>query len=147
MPVHSDGSWLAWDLPKRYAIVYPVAGALARTGGDGVDPGRALARLIGPNRATVLALLDAPRSTTQLAALTRLPVGAVGNHLRVLLDAGAVMRRRAGREVLYWRTALGEELAGPELRPTDGPVTAPTSPASSGRPPRAGRPAPRRTAR
>ena len=33
-----------------------------------------------------------------------------GNHLRVLLDAGAVARRRSGRHVLYWRTALGESL-------------------------------------
>ena len=118
VPVHSDGSWLAWDLPQRYAIIYPVSGALAGTGSDGADPARALARLIGANRAGVLALLDSPRSTTQLAALTQLPVGAVGNHLRVLLDAGVVMRRRAGREVLYWRTALGEELAGSAL-PSD----------------------------
>ena len=57
-----------------------------------------------------LDLLDEPRSTTQLAALTGLPLGAVGNHLRVLLDAGAVLRRRSGREVLYWRTALGDDL-------------------------------------
>ena len=116
VPVHSDGSWLAWDLPYRYAIVYPVAGALAATGSESTDPAKALARLIGANRAGVLALLDAPRSTTQLAALTHLPVGAVGNHLRVLLDAGVVMRRRAGREVLYWRTGLGEELLGPDPR-------------------------------
>ena len=46
----------------------------------------------------------------QLAALTGLPLGAVGNHLRVLLEAGAVLRRRAGREVLYWRTSLGDAL-------------------------------------
>jgi hypothetical protein len=28
----------------------------------------------------------------------------------VLLDAGVVARRRSGRNVLYWRTALGESL-------------------------------------
>ena len=78
-----------------------------RAGPDG------LARLIGPNRARVLRLLQEPRSTTQLAALTGLPLGAVGNHLRVLLEAGAVLRRRAGREVLYWRTSLGDALAAP----------------------------------
>jgi hypothetical protein len=33
----------------------------------------------------------------QLAALTGLPPGAIGNHLRVLLDTGTVARRRAGR--------------------------------------------------
>jgi DNA-binding transcriptional ArsR family regulator len=89
-----------------------VSGALAdigsaRASADG------LARLIGPNRARVLRLLDEPRSTTQLAALTGLPLGAVSNHLRVLLEAGAVLRRRAGREVLYWRTSLGHALAAP----------------------------------
>ena len=69
-----------------------------------------LGRLIGPNRARVLRLLDEPRSTTHLAALTGLPLGAVSHHLRVLLEAGAVLRRRAGREVLYWRTSLGHAL-------------------------------------
>jgi DNA-binding transcriptional ArsR family regulator len=37
---------------------------------------------------------------------TGLPVGAVGNHLRVLLDAGVVARRRSGRHVLHWRRAI-----------------------------------------
>jgi hypothetical protein len=37
-------------------------------------------------------------------------VGSVGGHLKVLLAAGAVLRRRSGREVLYWRTALGDAL-------------------------------------
>lgn len=108
IPVHSNGSWTVIDPPDRFALVYPVAGALAD-----IAPARpeGLARLIGANRARVLKLLDAPRSTTQLAALTGLPAGAVGNHLRVLLDSGAVLRRRAGREVLYWRTSLGDLLA------------------------------------
>ncbi|WP_028636263.1 helix-turn-helix domain-containing protein [Nocardioides sp. URHA0032] len=107
VPVHSNGQWVAWDLPERFAVVYPVTGAQAP-----VDRGAAdgLARLVGTNRARVLVLLDEPHSTTQLAALTGLPLGAVGNHLRVLLDAGAVPRRRSGREVLYWRTSLGDGL-------------------------------------
>lgn len=112
VPVHSDGSWLAWDLPERYAVVYPVAGALASVGSRDAAAGStgAVGRLLGANRARVLGLLDDPRSTTQLAALSGLPLGAVGNHLRVLLDTGLVLRRRSGREVLYWRTGLGEEL-------------------------------------
>jgi DNA-binding transcriptional ArsR family regulator len=107
VPVHSNRGWSALELPHRFAIVYPVTGALAPVGPAG-RPG--LGRLIGANRARVLALLDEPHSTTQLAALTGLPLGAVGNHLRVLLDTGAVLRRRAGREVLYWRTSLGDSL-------------------------------------
>lgn len=107
VPVHSHGSWVAWDLPDRFAIVYPVTGALAQVDAASSD---GLSRLIGANRARVLGLLDEPRSTTQLAAITGLPIGAVGNHLRILLEAGAVLRRRSGRDVLYWRTALGDEL-------------------------------------
>jgi DNA-binding transcriptional ArsR family regulator len=112
VPVHSYTGWDMRELPHRYALVYPVSGALADTGSARAGPD-GLARLIGPNRARVLRLLQEPRSTTQLAALTGLPLGAVGNHLRVLLEAGAVLRRRAGREVLYWRTSLGDALAAP----------------------------------
>lgn len=109
VPVHSTGSWVTWAEPERYAIVYPVAGALVEPGGAGSG----LARLVGPNRARLLAALDAPLSTTQLAALTGLPMGSVGNHLRVLLDSGCVLRRRSAREVLYWRTDLGNALCVP----------------------------------
>jgi DNA-binding transcriptional ArsR family regulator len=110
VPVHGYTGWDMLDVPHRYALVYPVSGALADTGtGRASDDG--LARLIGPNRARVLRLLDGPRSTTQLAALTGLPPGAISSHLRVLLESGAVLRRRAGREVLYWRTSLGDALA------------------------------------
>ena len=107
IPVTSNASWVGWSEPVRYAVYYPVAGRLAprdaaRRGG--------LDRLIGANRAALVRLLDQPLGTTHLAASSGLPVGAVGNHLRVLLDAGVVARRRSGRNVLYWRTALGESL-------------------------------------
>lgn len=107
IPVHANGSWVAWEEPRRYAIVYPVTGALTASETPSPD---GLARLMGRNRAGLLTALDEPRSPTQLAALTDLPLGAVGNHLRVMLDAGLVLRRRAGREVLYWRTDLGDAL-------------------------------------
>jgi hypothetical protein len=58
-----------------------------------------------------------PRSTTQLAAISGLPIGAVGNHLKVMLGAGVVLRRRSGREVLYWRTALGDSLVATTHEP------------------------------
>ena len=72
----------------------------------------ALARLIGPARAAILAQLAEPRSTSQLVALTGYVLGSVGGHLKVLLDAELVQRRRSGRSVLYYRTRLGDRLAG-----------------------------------
>jgi DNA-binding transcriptional ArsR family regulator len=107
VPVHARGSWVGWDIPRTYAVYYPVTGALAPIGGrtgDGLSP------LLGRNRAAVLGELAAPASTSHLVARTGLPLGVVGGHLRVLLDAGLVLRRRSGREVLYWRTALGDAL-------------------------------------
>jgi len=55
-------------------------------------------------------LLESPKSTTQLVALTGQGLGSVGRHLKILLDARLVQRRRAGRSVLYYRTAAGDTL-------------------------------------
>lgn len=107
VPVHGPASSVGWDLPDRYAVYYPVAGALA--GLESGQPG-GVARLLGPNRARLLAALGSPASTSGLAGLTGLPVGSVGGHLRVLRESGLAERRRSGREVLYWRTALGDAL-------------------------------------
>ncbi|MEV1067708.1 winged helix-turn-helix domain-containing protein [Streptomyces sp. NPDC050263] len=103
----------------RYAVVYPCAGALAeahRTPAQAAPT--ALGALLGRSRAAVLILLATPVSTTQLVALTHQPLGSIGRHLRVLLDAGLVQRHRAGRSVLYSRTTAGEVLTeaagGPE---------------------------------
>jgi DNA-binding transcriptional ArsR family regulator len=46
-----------------------------------------------------------------LARSLGLAPGAVGDHLAILLRAGLVHRARAGRSVLYQRTALGDTLA------------------------------------
>jgi DNA-binding transcriptional ArsR family regulator len=107
IPVHGPASSVGWDLPSRYAVYYPVAGVLA-----GLESGRSGAtdRLIGGNRSRLLAALGTPASSTGLAALTGLPLGSVGGHLKVLRESGLVERRRSGREVLYWRTALGDAL-------------------------------------
>ncbi|MFH8239437.1 ArsR/SmtB family transcription factor [Streptomyces sp. NPDC018321] len=100
--------WVAWEEPERYAVVYPCAGALADDGARQVPA--ALGALLGPARAAVLTLLGSPVSTSQLVGLTGQGLGSVGRHLRVLLDAGLVERRRAGRSVLYSRTAAGDVL-------------------------------------
>ncbi|MDQ0581665.1 ArsR/SmtB family transcription factor [Streptomyces rishiriensis] len=112
VPVTPKTGWVSWEARERYAVVYPCTGVLA---GDRRDRARAvpaaLGALLGPSRAAVLVLLTGPLSTTQLVALTGQGLGSVGRHLRVLLDAGLVERRRAGRSVLYSRTAAGDVLA------------------------------------
>ncbi|WP_405584032.1 ArsR family transcriptional regulator [Streptomyces sp. NBC_01092] len=115
VPVTPKGGWVSWEAPARYALIYPCAGALTDPGARAVPA--SLGPLLGATRAEVLVLLDTPLSTTQLVAVTGQGLGSVGRHLRVLLDAGLVERRRAGRSVLYSRTAAGEVLvraAGPD---------------------------------
>ena len=107
LAAHSRGGSVQWRLPHTYALVYPVSGSSA------ADPARvpdALARLLGPARARVLVQAQSPVSTTALTALTGMPLGTVGGHLRVLLDAGLLERRRAGRQVLYWCSDTGTAL-------------------------------------
>lgn len=107
VPVLTQSSWVGWNEPVSYAVYYPVGGRLATT--DVLRRG-GLNKLVGSNRAQLMRMLGDPASTTHLAAKTGLPLGAVGNHLKVLLDAGVVIRRRSGRDVLYWRTPLGDAL-------------------------------------
>jgi len=108
VPVTRGRGWVSWEAPYRYAVVYPCSGVLAEP--DRPPAPEALGRLLGPARAGVLVLLESPKSTTQLVALTGQGLGSVGRHLRVLLDAQLIRRRRAGRSVLYHRTSAGDVL-------------------------------------
>lgn len=113
-PVTPSRGWISIDRPDshgvvhRNAVVYPCSGTLAEPERAAVP--EALARLLGAGRASVLVLLNSPLSTTHLVAMTGQGLGSVGRHLKVLLDAGLVGRRRAGRSVLYYRTAAGDAL-------------------------------------
>ena len=70
----------------------------------------ALTAVIGKSRATLLAELDAPASTTDLARRTGLTPGGVSQHLSTLRTAGLVNAHRTGRYVLYARTHAAEAL-------------------------------------
>lgn len=107
-PVTTAAGWVAWDQTPDYAIIYPCTGALAES--DTTTAPHPLARLLGMNRAAILLLLASPKSTTHLVTLTGQTLGSVGRHLKVLLDADLVRRRRSGRSVLYYRTAAGDVL-------------------------------------
>ncbi|MFF8881950.1 ArsR/SmtB family transcription factor [Streptomyces flaveolus] len=109
MPVTPRTSWVSWEGQERYAVVYPCLGVLADDHDRRPVPA-ALGALMGTARAGLLVLLGTPMSTTQLVAVTGRGLGSVGGHLRVLLEAGLVQRRRSGRSVLYVRTAAGEVL-------------------------------------
>jgi len=94
-------------------LTYPARGRA--TMAERLDPPptiRALRRLLGAPRARLLALLDEPASTTELARRLSVTPGAVSQHLAVLLDARLVNRARHGPVVLYARSALGDELCG-----------------------------------
>jgi DNA-binding transcriptional ArsR family regulator len=108
VPFTGPRGWVSWDEQGRHAIIYPCSGGLAD-----IPRARsrvALTRLIGRNRALLLTLLDQPRTTSQLVAMTGLSLGSVGGHLAVLRDADLVARRRVGRSVAYVRTPLGARL-------------------------------------
>ena len=98
------------ESPWQPTIVYPSRGAglVFEEADPPTDP---LAPLLGRTRAGLLLALATPSSTTQLAALTGASIGATGDHLRVLLDAGLLIRSRIARSVVYRRTPLGDALA------------------------------------
>jgi hypothetical protein len=101
---------VAWEWPVRFAFIYPAAGMLAGpTAPTAPEP---LRRLLGPTRAEILLLIGKPITTTQLAAVTGLALGTIGDHLRILLDAGLAERHRSGAHVLYHRTPTGQQLLG-----------------------------------
>jgi DNA-binding transcriptional ArsR family regulator len=75
-----------------------------------VDGGDALGALLGRTRAMILGHLDLPLSTTRLAIQIGYSAPAVSQHLAVLRQCGLVTSRRAGRSVLYQRTALATSL-------------------------------------
>jgi DNA-binding transcriptional ArsR family regulator len=69
-----------------------------------------LEELIGRRRAALLRSLQRPASTLVLARRTGWSPGGVNSHLAVLRRAGLVVRRRDGRQVVYTRTAAGDDL-------------------------------------
>ncbi|MFE0460365.1 DUF5937 family protein [Kitasatospora sp. NPDC058965] len=91
-------------------LCYPARGIATLWERGGAAPPEALAALLGRGRAQLLAELDSPASTTELAARTGQSAPNVSHHLAVLHAAGLLARHRTGRSVLYLRTALAEAL-------------------------------------
>nr|WP_199811370.1 ArsR family transcriptional regulator [Kitasatospora phosalacinea] len=83
----------------------------------------ALAAVLGRARTLLLAELDTPATTTELAARTGLSPAHVSQNLTALRAAGFATAHRTGRTVLYARTAVAETLLT-EVPPTARPPTA-----------------------
>jgi DNA-binding transcriptional ArsR family regulator len=89
------------DTPGQFVLYYPAQRIGA---GRGRRSGR-IAQVVGNTRAALLADLETPRSTTELAARLGCTPGTVSYHLSALHRARLVTKVRDGRYVLYQRTA------------------------------------------
>ncbi|MGW7378434.1 DUF5937 family protein [Streptomyces sp. NPDC054794] len=96
--------------PDPPQLAYPARGTGALWESRPVTGTGALAAVLGRSRTRLLAELDAPASTTELARRTGLSPAGVSQNLTALRDAGLVSAHRAGRAVLYARTGVADAL-------------------------------------
>jgi DNA-binding transcriptional ArsR family regulator len=112
--VPSAFSWVSpatiTEPPWQPTLVFPARGIATLWESGGERTPEALKRVIGATRAALLAELDAPRSTTDVARLVEITPGGASQHLGALKAAGLVAARREGRTVLYVRTPLADAL-------------------------------------
>lgn len=93
------------------AVMYAARGQGAMWSDAARPDAGAVRDLLGGTRATLLAALGEPASSTELALRLGVTTSAVNQHLRLLERAGLLNRARYGRSVLYYRSDLGEALA------------------------------------
>ncbi|MFI7424118.1 DUF5937 family protein [Nonomuraea sp. NPDC049684] len=91
-------------------LAYPARGIGALWESRRHAPMDALAAVIGRSRALILAELDSPASTTELAERSGMSAAGVSQHLTALRAAGLTSTHRAGRTVFYARTGLADAL-------------------------------------
>ncbi|MFD8705551.1 DUF5937 family protein [Kitasatospora sp. NPDC059648] len=110
------GLYTLFAPPDPPQLAYPARGigGLWTTAAAPASGTAALAAVLGRSRALLLAELAAPASTTELARRTGLSPSAVSQYLTALRDARLVSAHRAGRSVLYARTATAEALLNPD---------------------------------
>lgn len=100
-----------FEPPWQPTLVYPARGIATLWSEPAADVSDALVRLLGRGRAAVLMALTDPATTTALAHRLALAPSSVSAHLTTLRDAGLLVARRYGHQVLYERTPLGMALA------------------------------------
>jgi DNA-binding transcriptional ArsR family regulator len=96
--------------PDPPQLAYPARGIGTLWERQPVADTAAIAAIIGRSRTVLLTELEAPASTTELALRTGISAAGVSQHLTMLRDAGMVSAHRAGRSVLYSRTAVADSL-------------------------------------
>jgi DNA-binding transcriptional ArsR family regulator len=94
------------------ALTYPSRGIATLWAPSPPAPSSALASLIGAPRAQLLDMLAEPLATIELARRLKVTPSAISQQLQVLHATGLVTRARDGRQVLYRRTELGDQLRG-----------------------------------
>jgi len=90
-------------------LAYPCRGVGTVWEGGFPSP-HALEHVLGRSKARLLASLDSPASTTDVAARVQLSVSATSEHLAALKAAGLLRTRRSGRSILHLRTAVANAL-------------------------------------
>ena len=96
------------DPPWQPTLFYPARGAAALW--EATSPAKPATTLLGRTRTEVLVRLGNPATTTAVAASVGVSPATASHHLGVLAGAGLASATRAGREVLYVRTPLGDDL-------------------------------------
>ncbi|MBB6350696.1 DUF5937 family protein [Nonomuraea muscovyensis] len=96
--------------PYQPTVRYPPRGVATLWERRAVDAPEALAAVLGRTRARLLAELDQPASTRDLAQRAGLSEPGVNRHLTALRAAGLCTSHRTGRWVLYARTAVAEAM-------------------------------------
>ncbi|MFD8559967.1 DUF5937 family protein [Streptosporangium canum] len=97
-------------LPDPPQLVYPARGVGSLWQARPATRADTLSAVLGRSRTLLLTELETPASTTQLAHRTGLSTAGVSQYLTALREAGLVSAHRAGRSVLYARTAAAETL-------------------------------------
>lgn len=106
-------SWFCFAAPvalvdpeQQPVLVYPIDHPLPRPTASSA----ALAQLIGPTRAKILAEITIATSTDAILNRVRMSRASVSRHGAALGDSGLVTAARHGPSVYYTRTALGDAL-------------------------------------
>jgi DNA-binding transcriptional ArsR family regulator len=100
-------------------LAYPCRGVGTLWVPAPVADNAALAALLGTPRARLLGQLEEPLATAEIARRLSVTPSAVSQHLQVLHATGLVTRARDGRQVLYRRSPLGDQLIGQPGRSSD----------------------------